>query len=77
MILKYGSKGIEVTNLQKLLIQQGLKDKSGKALKADGDFGEATEKAEETDDMPAEKPTEVSDDELKDGDNPTSKEKAV
>lgn len=43
MILKYGSKGIEVTNLQKLLIQQGLKDKSGKALKADGHFGESTE----------------------------------
>ena len=45
MILKYGSKGLEVTNLQKLLIQKGMKDKAGKAIKADGDFGEGTEYA--------------------------------
>ncbi|MFW2011392.1 N-acetylmuramidase domain-containing protein [Acinetobacter bereziniae] len=45
MILKYGSKGANVADLQKQLSNKGYKSKSGKALAIDGDFGEATEYA--------------------------------
>lgn len=45
MILKYGSKGTEVIDLQKLLTKNGLKGKNNKAIALDGDFGESTELA--------------------------------
>lgn len=45
MILKFGSKGTEVIDLQKLLIKNGLKGKNNKTIIADGDFGESTEYA--------------------------------
>ena len=45
MILKYGSKGSEVIDLQKLLIKNGLKGKNNKTIVADGDFGDNTEYA--------------------------------
>jgi hypothetical protein len=48
MILKYGSKGQAVSELQKLLIANGIKGKNGKTLIVDGDFGEGTESAVNT-----------------------------
>ncbi|MEI2511963.1 N-acetylmuramidase family protein [Acinetobacter soli] len=42
-LLKFGSKGIDVTRLQQLLIKNGMKGKSNKPLSIDGDFGESTE----------------------------------
>ena len=43
--LKKGSKGSEVTKLQKNLTSLGYKDDAKTALKADGDFGAKTEQA--------------------------------
>lgn len=45
MNLKYGSKGTQVIDLQKLLIQQDLTGRNHKKLIADGDFGDNTEYA--------------------------------
>lgn len=42
-LLKFGSKGTDVTRLQQLLIKNGIKGKSNKPLSIDGDFGESTE----------------------------------
>ena len=42
---KLGSKGSAVTELQKLLIKNGMTGKNKKPLIADGDFGENTEYA--------------------------------
>lgn len=42
-ILKFGSKGTEVIDLQKQLIMQGYTGKANKKLSADGDFGDNTE----------------------------------
>ena len=44
-ILKIGSKGLAVIELQKLLIKAGMTGKNKKPLSADGDFGENTEYA--------------------------------
>ena len=44
-ILKLGSKGLAVIDLQKLLIKNGMTGKNKKPLSADGDFGENTEYA--------------------------------
>lgn len=44
-ILKLGSKGLAVIELQKLIIKNGFTGKNKKALSADGDFGENTEYA--------------------------------
>lgn len=44
-LLKIGSKGTEVSNLQRLLISNGMKGKNSKAITIDGDFGENTEYA--------------------------------
>lgn len=43
MILKFGSKGTDVIDLQKQLINQRYTGKSNKKLVADGDFGHNTE----------------------------------
>lgn len=43
--LKKGSKGSEVTKLQKNLNALGIKDKNNKKLAEDGDFGEHTDEA--------------------------------
>ncbi len=45
MILKFGSKGADVSTLQKLLIKAGVSGKNKKPLSVDGDFGENTEYA--------------------------------
>ena len=45
MILKSGSKGADVSTLQKLLIKAGVSGKNKKPLSVDGDFGENTEYA--------------------------------
>ena len=45
MMLSIGSKGVAVTQLQKLLIKNAMKGKNNKPLLADGDFGENTEYA--------------------------------
>ena len=43
MILKYGSKGTAVVDLQKLLIKNGLRGRNNKTIAKDGDFGDNTE----------------------------------
>ena len=45
MILKFGSKGDAVANLQKQLVKLGYKGKNGKPLSVDGNFGGSTEHA--------------------------------
>lgn len=45
MILKFGDKGADVITLQSQLKKAGYKDKSGRDLIIDGDFGPATEAA--------------------------------
>lgn len=45
MVLKYGSKGTAVFDLQRLLIKNGFKGRNNKAIIADGDFGDNTEYA--------------------------------
>ena len=43
IILKFGSKGSAVVDLQKLLVKNGMTGKNKKPLSVDGDFGESTE----------------------------------
>ena len=43
IVLKFGSKGSAVVELQKLLVKNGMTGKNKKPLSVDGDFGESTE----------------------------------
>ena len=44
-LLKFGTKGSAVSELQQLLIKHSMKGKNNKLLSVDGDFGESTEYA--------------------------------